>query len=640
MPTLDDTRPMLTRRQALGLGVAGAAALDPSRAFAQAAAPGRKPNILWISCEDISPHLGCYGYPRAITPALDRFAEEGVRYTHAFTVAGVCAPSRSGIITGMYPTTLGTHHMRCQARLPDHVKCFPEYLRTEGYYCTNNVKTDYNFTPPGGAWHESSAQAHWRKRPKGAPFFSVFNFTLTHESRVEMRGAAHEKAVARLTASQRQDPSRLQLPPYYADTAETRRDWANVLELITALDYEVAGVLHQLEQDGLANDTIVFFWSDHGTGLPRAKRWLYDSGVRVPLLVRIPEGLRLAEQGRPGSVCTELVSLIDLAPTVLNLAGVPVPGHMQGRPFLGANLKPPRQYVYGARDRMDERYDIIRAVRDRRWRYVRNYENFKPYYQYMNTPEGGNTMRELRRLEAENNLPTAARRFMADRKPVEELYDVSADPHEIRNLAGSAAHRDVLERMRRAHLAWSDETRDLGMMPEGEIAVREEKLGSRWAILRQPGGPGLLARLRDTASLAGQGRASLPRMMSALRDADAGVRYWGAVGAGNARADSEAAVKALTAALKDESASVRVAAGRAMCLAGRAEQGLPVLTGILQSGAEWERLMAANALDELGETARPAAEILRAALKDANRYVARVVNRTLNVLEGTSREVR
>jgi len=367
-----------TRREALGLGLAAAAPL-------RAAPSASRPNILWISCEDISPHLGCYGVANAITPTLDALAARGVRYTNAFTVAGVCAPSRSGIITGMYPSTLGSQHMRCEATLPSHVRCFPEYLRQAGYCCTNNSKTDYNFTHPPATWDESSPRAHWRKRRKGQPFFSVFNFTVTHESRILMRGAEYEKQIARLKPNQRQDPARLALPPYYPDTPEVRRDWANVFELITAMDYQAADVLRELEEDGLAGETIVFFWSDHGTGLPRAKRWLYDSGTRVPLIVHIPEKFRTAGEGTPGSVNDELVSFIDLGPTVLNLAGAKVPAQMQGRAFLGANLKPPRQYIYGARDRMDERYDIIRSVRDKRYRYIRNYEPFKPYYQYMNT---------------------------------------------------------------------------------------------------------------------------------------------------------------------------------------------------------------------------------------------------------------
>ncbi|NQT88780.1 sulfatase, partial [bacterium] len=473
---------MIDRRDALRLLGAGAlAAMAPRTAEAAA-----KPNILWLSCEDISSHLGCYGDPHAETPTLDRLAAQGARYTNAYTIAGVCAPSRSGIISGMYPTTLGSHHMRCKGVLPPSVQCFPAYLRKAGYYCTNSSKTDYNFSAPKGAWDESGKKATWKKRPKAAPFFAVFNYTGTHESRI--RGGGGDA------------PKLSTLPPYYPDTPVTRADWASNYRNIKNMDTWVAGHLRALEEAGLADDTLVVFWSDHGIGLPRAKRWLYDSGTRVPLIVRIPPKFRVGSQGKPGTVTDELVSFIDLAPTTLNLAGIPAPKLMQGRAFLGADLTPPREYVYGARDRMDERYDIIRMVRDKRHRYIRNYEPFKAYYQYMNTPEKGATMKELRRLHAAGELPAAAELFMADSKPLEELYDLSKDPHEINNLAASPDHQAVLERMRAAHMQWVRDTRDLGLVPEPEITVRTAKYGSGYAILRQPGAEALVERIRATAA--------------------------------------------------------------------------------------------------------------------------------------------
>lgn len=625
---------LYTRRQALGLGVAAAGC-------GRFPAPSPQPNILWISCEDISPHIGCYGDPHAHTPTIDGFAGQGVRYTNAFTVAGVCAPSRSGIITGMYPSTLGSQHMRCDAQLPDLVKPFPHYLRQAGYYCTNNVKTDYNFKAPETTWDESSRKAHWRNRPDGKPFFSVFNLTVCHESKIVARGDAFAKLTARLTPEQRQDPAKLELPPYYPDTPAARRDWANNYELITAMDYQVSDVLRELAADNLAADTIVFFWSDHGVGLPRAKRWLYDSGTHVPLVVRIPEGLRAGGQGEPGTVNDELVSFIDLAPTVLNLAGVEAPEHIQGRAFLGAGLELPREYVYGARDRMDERYDIIRAVRDQRYRYIRNYETFKPYYQYMNTPEKGATMKELRRLHKAGDLPAAAELFMADHKPPEELYDLHDDPHEINNLAGSAEHREVLERMRTAHARWMDETRDVGLIPEPELIGREKQLGNRYAILRQPETRELLPRLRAVADLAVQDASAMPKLEQSLRDEEPAVRYWAAIGLGNLGKEAAPAAEALTSALKDDSAVVRIAAARALSIMGKERAALPVLIQELGSEQEWVRLNAAIVIDLIGDIARPVIPALHEALKDKqNKYVVRVANRALNELEGTDRAVR
>jgi N-sulfoglucosamine sulfohydrolase len=406
----------------------------PASSRAAEAKPSDRPNILWITCEDISPHLGCYGDKRAKTPSLDKLASEGVRYTHAFSVSGVCAPSRSALITGMYPTSIGTHHMRTTAVLPEFIRAFPEYLREAGYYCTNNVKTDYNFSHRDETWDESSRTAHWRNRKPGQPFFAVFNLTTTHESRIRASDERHNETMARVSSG-RQNPDKLELPPYYPDTPAVRKDWARYYELVTAMDLEVADILAQLEQDRLVDNTIVFFYSDHGVGLPRAKRWLYDSGIRVPLIIRWPGKLR------SGTVEDRLVSFVDFGPTVLSLAGVEIPRHMQGKAFLGEQAAEPRTYIYAARDRMDERHDIQRAVRDQRYKYIRNYEPHKPYAQHMNTPEQGPTMRELRRLHAEEKLEGPQKLFMRQTKPEEELYDLHEDPDEVNNLVGSRAHR-------------------------------------------------------------------------------------------------------------------------------------------------------------------------------------------------------
>ena len=376
-----------------------------------------QPNILWLSCEDISAHLGCYGYPNATTPNLDAFAREGVRYSHAFVTAGVCAPCRSAIITGMYQTSIGTQHMRCRAKLPEHVKPFTHWLRAAGYYCTNHTKQDYQFTTPSGTWDVSSGKAHWKNRPKDKPFFAVFNYTGCHES-----GIASESKYRTVTAGlKKHDRSVVaaSLPPYYPDTPVVRDDWGRYFDVITAMDRWFAGHLKALDEAGLTEETIVIYWSDHGVGLPRAKRWLYDSGMHVPLIVRIPEKFRVGNQGQPGFVSNQLVSLIDLGPTVLNLAGVNIPEHLQGQAFLGRQPPPPRKFVFGARDRMDERYDIIRAVRDQRFKYIRNYEPFKTYYQYMNTPEKGRLMREIRRVEAAGTASGGVAGFLKPHKPVE-----------------------------------------------------------------------------------------------------------------------------------------------------------------------------------------------------------------------------
>ncbi len=438
-----------------------------------------RPNILWISCEDVSPDLGCYGDSYAHTPNLDRLASEGARFTNAFTVAGVCAPSRSGIITGMYPTSIGTHHMRCQGVPPPYVKCFPEYLRAAGYYCTNNVKTDYQFAPPVTAWDESSRQAHWRNRPRGKPFFSVINLTMTHESKIRCSEEQFAQITQDLKPEERHDPEKAQLPPYYPDTPVTRRDWARYYDLVTALDYRVGEILRDLEQDGLVENTVVFFWADHGRGLPRAKRWIYDSGIHVPLIVRWPGKIA------PGTVRDDLVSFIDLGPTVLSIAGVKVPSYMQGQAFLGEQAAPPRKYIFAARDRMDETYDIIRCVRDKRYKYIRNFEWEKPYAQHIQYMDLMPTLQEWRRLNAEGKLKGPQKLFFSETKPIEELYDITVDPHEVHNLADSPAHQQVLRRMRRALEDWMRETGDLGLIPEAELDERRRP-GGQWSTTEAP----------------------------------------------------------------------------------------------------------------------------------------------------------
>jgi len=469
-------------------------------ALAPAAAADR-PNILWISFEDTSPDLGCYGDSYAVTPHIDRLASQGCRYTNCFTHAPVCAPSRSGLITGMYPTTIGTHYMRCKGVPPAYVKCFTEYLRAAGYYCTNDSKTDYNFDPPVTAWDDSRRGAHWRNRPSpGTPFFAVINLTQTHESQVRLPERQLEARRQTLAPHERHDPAKAPLPPYYPDTPIVRRDMANLYDNITFTDKIVGQILKDLEDDGLAERTVVFFWGDHGRGLPRHKRWIYDSGTHVPLIIRWPGQLA------PGSVNDELVAFIDFAPTLLSLAGVEIPKHLQGRAFLGPQTGPPREYVYAARDRMDERLDIIRGVRDKRYHYIRNYRPDLPYAQHIAYMDEMPTMKEWRRLAAAGELKGPQAIFFQPTKPVEELYDTMTDPHEVHNLAGDPKLADVLARLRAAHEKWREETGDLGLVPEAELN-EQRRPGGKWSVTADPqiaisGGQATITCATEGASIA------------------------------------------------------------------------------------------------------------------------------------------
>jgi uncharacterized sulfatase len=456
-----------------------------------------------------------------------------------------------------------------------------------------------------------------------------------------------------LKPSQRQDPAQLPLPPYYADTPETRRDWANYYENITQLDYYVADLLTQLDEDGLADDTIVMYWSDHGVGLPRGKRWLYDSGTHVPLIVHIPEKFRTAGQAQPGTVTDELVSFIDLAPTVLNLAGDKIPAHMQGRAFLGDDLTPPRDYVFNVRDRMDERYDMIRSIRNQRYRYTVNFMSWKPYAQWLNYAERNETMKALRRLAAEGNVPPGAQRFMGPNKPFEELYDCENDPHELNNLAtsDSAEHQKLLAEFRKVQLDWALETRDLGFLPEPLVMEGERQFGNRFDILRQPGSEERFKRLHLLATQFGRQPIRLNDLQAAASADDPALRFWAAIGFANAAKQSlqitrpdetgktvtesakPVAAEWLSKLAKDDSAVVRVAAGDGLCYTGELDKGLAVLIKELGSPGPWVQLHAVIALDELDEQAKPATDAIEAARKNSpNDYVKRVAERALQGL--------
>ena len=544
----------------------------------------------------------------------------------------------------MYQNSIGTHHMRCNAKLPKWLKPFPMYLRQAGYYCTNNSKTDYQFKNPGASeiWDSSGRKGHWKNRKnKDQPFFAVFNFTGCHESGIASE-SKYKSVTANLTPDQRQDPNHLTtLPDYYPDTAVTREDWKRNYELITAMDAWAGDLIQELKDAELYEKTIIMFWSDHGVGLPRAKRWLYDSGTHIPLIVRIPESMRVGDQGKSGSIDPELVSSVDFGPTVLNLAGLPLPKHTQGRAFLGADLTAPRSYVYGARDRMDERYDIIRSVRSQRYRYIRNFEPLKPYYQYMNTPEKGATMKEIRQAEATGKLSPAMALFSAAKKPVEELYDLKSDPQEINNLAEDPKQQKRLEQMRTALADWQNEVGDIGLIPEAEIEIQEKNRESRFEILNHSQkSRQALSRLVDIATEASNGPNALPKLSRGLNDPDPSVRYWAATGVGNIGSSAADSLPAIKKALADTSPSVRIAAARAAAKLGETTVAIRVLEQELASDHQWGRLAAAIVLDEMDEQARAALPALKKALVDQpNKYIVRVANRAINELEKTNHQV-
>jgi len=420
-----------------------------------------RPNIIWIVGEDMGPELGCYGDKNAITPNIDRLAREGARFTRAFTHAPVCAPSRSGLITGMYPITIGTHHMRSELLSPP--RTFTSYLRDAGYFVAWPGKTDFNFKVPKGAFDST---ANWRTNTPRQPFFAFVNFGQSHESQIRTNKKRLDQHLARLRPEEFHPPAKMQLPPYHPDTRETRRDLANYYDLCTAVDYHVGDILWELDKKGLATNTVVIFFGDHGRGLPRSKRWVYDSGIHVPLIVRWPGVIK------PGTVREDLVSFIDFAPTMLAMAGLSIPTNMQGQIFLGPKTTAERKYVFAARDRMDEAPDRIRTVRSKQFQYIRNFHPELPYAQRIDYMEMMPTMKVWRKLNYERKLNAPQKLFFQLTKPTEELYDINADPHEINNLAGKPEYESMLKEMRAALEQWIVETRDMGAVAEEEMIRR------------------------------------------------------------------------------------------------------------------------------------------------------------------------
>ena len=440
--------------------------------------PPTRPNILLIVAEDMSSRVGAYGDPVAQTPAIDRLASEGVRYTQVFTAAGVCAPSRAALITGVHPVSAGTQHMRTstydyEAVPAPEVKAFPELLRAAGYFTANVAKTDYQFGEPFTVWDVNAGSmaeqpdlAVWRRLPKGRPFFAMVNLMSTHESRLVTPNTAEKGRFGAMVRHFKQaaarvkrvtDPDQVEVPPYYPDTLIVRESLARLYDNIHLMDGEVGQILADLAADGLSDNTIVIWTTDHGDGLPRAKRSVYDSGLKVPMIIRYPDG------DERGETRTELVSFVDLAPTILTLAGVEVPDFIQGRDFLSG---PNRDYVYASRDRMDETPDRVRAVRDERFKYIRNYRPELAYFRPLEFRDLFPVMQELWQGHGEGSLAPEQEFYFSAPRPREELYDTRKDPYEIRNLTADPRYSTVLARLRGQMDQWLARVGDRSEEPE------------------------------------------------------------------------------------------------------------------------------------------------------------------------------
>jgi len=611
---------------------------------ANAAADNELPNILWITSEDHGPEMGCYGDKFATTPNVDALAKMGMIFELAWSCAPVCAPARTTIITGMYPPSLGAQHMRSMVDVPDYVKFYPRFLRDRGYYCTNNSKQDYNVRTDDNGWSESSNKAHYQNRKSGQPFFAIFNSTVSHESKIRSK-----------FDSPVHDQTKVRIPAYHPDNAESRRDWARYYDIVTAAD-EVAGKhLAALDQAGLADETIVFYYGDHGSGMSRSKRWTYNSGLSVPIVVYFPpKWQHLApKEYTSGGKSDRMVSFVDLAPTLVSLAGVKPPEWMQGHAFAGKFQQPKPKYMFGFRGRMDARYDFIRTVTDGKYHYIRNYNPHLIYGQYVAYNFATPSTSAWKRDYDAGKLNEAQSHFWK-LKPAEELYDLKADPDEVNNLARSREHRAKLSELRKVLQDWCREIRDLGFLPEGEIHSRSA--GSTPGDMARDDSKYPFDRIFAAAEIATTRRAKdLPAIKKNLKDSDSAVRYWAVVGILNRGPRTVTQSRdELVAALADNSPYVRIASALALGKHGdRADQRRAVdclleLAPWTPDGNVFVSLAAQNAIDKLDDKAAYAVDKIKAFPSKGggspdgryNGYVSSLLKKTLADLGSVQKEER
>jgi len=577
-----------------------------------------KPNILWISVEDIGCQLPMYGDSTVYVPNLQRLAAEGVVFDNAYTVAGVCAPSRSSIITGMYPTRMGTHNMRTTGiEPPSGMVTFPTLLREQGYYCTNNLKEDYNFSTPGETWDESSHDAHFKNRQSGQPFFAVFNSTITHESKIWALGSWN---------SLLRTPSEVPVPSYYPeDNFLVKKDLARNYSNIMLMDAKVGDLLHQLEAQELMNSTIIVFWSDHGGPLPRQKRELYNSGIKVPLIVRFPDKL-LA-----GTREDKLVSLMDLGPTMLAMAGIEKPEMMNGKVFIGPKTET-RENIYAARDRMDAQYELVRAASDGQYKYIRNYYPERPNKQIIQYRLQIPMMRELNKLDQEKSMDKKTAVWFRKTKPVEELYNIESDPDELLNLASDLEYAEKLEEMREVFLSWQQSEMDLGLIPEAELFRLQEKHDMPvYDFLQKT--PHYFQKVQEAANKSLFPDANQDVLLAALNDTIPSVRFWAAKGLGNATNISRDVGAALKKLKQDEIPVVKVAAAYALIKAGEKDEGITILEDVMRSAPEVSRAFAANMAGSLPDEAIALKSVLLELVDDKNNYVSSAAKSSILAIE-------
>jgi arylsulfatase A-like enzyme len=618
----------------LGSLLVGSSLLTPLEDIAAADSP----NILWITSEDHGPEMGCYGDKLAVTPNVDALAKRGMMFKFAWSCAPVCAPARTAIITGMYPPSVGGQHMRSMVQLPKYVQFYPFYLQQAGYYTTNNSKQDYNVFKENQGWNASSRNAHYRNCPDGKPFFTIFNNTVSHESKIRVRP---HTAIT--------DAAKVRVPAYHPDNKETRQDWAQYYDIVTQADAIAGKHLAQLDAAGLTDSTIVFYFGDHGSGMSRGKRWTYNSGLSVPVVVYFPEKWKhlAPKEYATGGKSDRLVNFVDLAPTVLSIAGVRPPAHMQGHAFAGNHQQAAPKYMFGFRGRMDERNDFIRTVTDGRYHYIRNYNPHFIYGQYVAynfvTPSTAAWKRDF-----DKGILGEPQKQFWGLKPTEELYDLQNDPDEVSNLIGSPAVSKKLKELRTTLNEWCLEIRDVGFLPEGEIHSRSNgttpyEMGHNDKLYP-------LKRIMTAANWAtSKAFNDLPELKKYIDDDDSAVRYWAAVGILNRGAPAVAvSANELKILMDDASPYAQIAAAYAVAKYSEDSALVQAAVATLLDQAPWTQqqdvfvsIMALNAIDKLDGLFTPSLSKIKAMPTSGGRspnaryngYVKGILAKTIADLE-------
>jgi len=562
---------------------------------ARADAP-RQPNILWIVSEDNSAWLGSYGDPLATTPRLDALAAEGIRYTRAYSNAPVCAPSRAALITGAYPIAFGTEHMRSGFKIPDEIRFYPSYLREAGYYTTNNSKKDYNTVDRPDAWDESSDDASYRNRADGQPFFHIANLRITHESRLH-RGS---------TATNH-DPAAVQLAPYHPDTPEARNDYAVYYDRLEDLDGQVGEILDQLHADGLADSTIVFYYSDHGGAVAGTKRFLTEGGLHVPMMIRVPEQYRhLIDYELTGTV-DRPVSFVDLPPTLLRIAGIDPPAHMVGTSVLHESEN---RYVFAYGGRMDERRNLVRSVSDGQYRYTRNYLPHRAYGRRLDFLWNAPLMRSWASEYEAGRLNAIQSAFFEPRAAV-ELYDVLDDPHGTVNLADQPEFAGKLEELSSALTDWQIEQRDAGLIPEAMLTELDQQGLIRDYVVSDDYPVEEIVQLAQAAGT--RDAAMLKEFMEQLQSGHPVKSYWAATGLLLLGRGAKPALTVIESALEQVEPWTGIVLAELLIGLDRLSMAIRYLEGTLRSENLMVRLQAMETVVETGlvePALRPAIEAM------------------------------